>query len=278
MDWEAFAKRRKSVIKARGEWVGLLDENGELVCECPPYESMKAPTTRLSPESFEAKFRVDVGGMAHQIVDELVADGLGKQDEGLRLIPVMGPSRFIMVERESWRAVYRVQLTKAECDARLPHSLVVHGTDMLSELMFLPGWSAPGQVKGEFTLRDSDLGAKYEKPRLYAPVKMAVVADGFTFDGPADQVIRRMIRESLHATYGLFRVNDHPIMVADTSTGKPSKRLLLRPSDNSLWDEISAPAQMSGCVVKAHMWLPGDDPVTGLRLLKPSIVVEVLQQ
>ncbi|ARU46719.1 hypothetical protein [Corynebacterium silvaticum] len=278
MDWDAFAQRRKSVIKARGEWVGLLDENGEPVCECPPYELMKDPTTRLNPESFEAKFRVDIGGVAHQIVDELVADGLGRQDERLRLVPVMGPPRFVMVERESWRAVYRVQLTKAECDARLPHSLTVHGTDMLSELMLLPGWSAPGQVKGEFALQDSDLGARYEKPRMYAPVKMAVVADGFTFDGPADQVIRRMIRESLKATYGLFGVEDYPIVVADTSTGKPSKRLLLRPSDNSLWDEISTPAQMSGCVVKAHMWLPGDKPVAGLDLAKPSIVVEVLQQ
>lgn len=278
MDWRAFAKRRESVIKSRGEWVGLLDENGELLCECPPYESMKAPLTRLNPESFEAKFRVSTEGFVHQIVDELIADGLGAQDEGLRLVPVMGPSRFIMVERESWRAVYRVQLTKAECDARVPHSLTVHGTDMLSELMFLPGWSAPGQVKGEFKLQDSDLGSKYAKPRMYAPVKMAAVADGFTFDGPADQVIKRMIRESLQATYGLFGVEDWPVVVAETSTGKPSRRLLLRPSDNSLWDEISAPAQMAGCVVKARMWLPGDKNPVGLSLSKPSIVVEVLQQ
>ncbi len=279
-DWVAHAKHRRQVIEDRGEWIGLLSEDGVPICDMPPYVRIHAPTTRMNPESFQGDFEItSPQGFVHMCVDELVADGLGKVDAEGRLVPANAATRFIAVERNGLRKVFRVMFVVASSsDPIAPRILQVHGTDMLTELGFMPCWSIPGQVSGAFTRAVGDFGSQFSKPRYLAKLKMAAVADGFSVQGPADVTIRRLIKESLQATYKAFGVSDHPIQVADTSTGKPSPELIIRPEDRSIWEEISAPAAMAGCVIRCFMWLPEDPQPEGLHLSKPTVVVEVLQQ
>ncbi|MDT9411303.1 hypothetical protein [Corynebacterium rouxii] len=278
-DWESHRKHREQVQKDHGVWVGLLDENGVPICDFPPMEKLTAPATRMNPESCEGVFLTSAHGVVHQVVDELVADGLGVTDKEGRLVPSNGATRFMAVECPGIRRrVYQVRFVKASGGEDSPSRLAVHGTDMLTSLMFLPCWSIPGQVSAEFTRAVGDFGKQFSRPRYLAKLKMAAVADGFTVDGPAESTIRDLIKDSLAATYKAFGISDWPVQVSTRSSGKPSPRVLIRPTDQSIWDEISGPAAMSGCVVVAFMWLPGDKMPQGLSLSQPTIVVEVIQQ
>lgn len=278
-DWGAYNAHCASIIRDYGEYVGLLDEDGVPVCDMPPHVELVAPSTRLNPESFKGDFSImSPEGVLHQCVDEIIAGGFGEVDKEARLRPAHVKSRFIRVMRPGLSKVFRIVFAELSSnDPFAPHFLKVHGTDMLTELGFMPGWSIPGQVGAEFTRAVGDFGSQFSRPRYLAKVKMAAVADGFSLQGPADEVIRRFIRESLAATYAAFGMDDHPIQVSGVNTGKPSPDLIIRPEDRSIWEEISAPAAMSGVVVKCFMWFPGMPQPDGLHLSKPTVVVEVLQ-
>ena len=118
----------------------------------------------------------------------------------------------------------------------------------------------------------------FSRPRELAGMKMVTVADGATLDGPAEATIRRLIAESLAAAVRVAGITkDLPIQVATTPAGRPSPRILLRPTDGPLLEEIAQPAAAAGVIITARMWWPGDTPIVGLTLALPTVVVMVEQ-
>lgn len=286
--WLSHKAHRELVAADQGQWVGLLDENAEPLFDCPAPIDINAPETRGAPVSGDAQFEIsDEKGLLHPIVDELVSDSWGRADAEGHLIPSMGPTRYLVVERGSRRWTYRVTHSKLSAlDGDRPAALGVYGEDLLSKLNRIPMFSAPTTITGEFTRFDRDwvgdqsTAKLFSQPRDLQDLKMLTVADGATLDGPAEQVIRDAIAGSVAAA---FKAVGKPqtILVSTASSGISSPYLALTMNDSYLWDGLGALALQANVQVDVFLWLPGDGPVDGVPelegLTQPRTIVTVKQ-
>lgn len=279
MDWQSHKKHRAQVIADEGQWVGLADEGGVPLCDLPRLVSMDAPVRRGDASEGEVTMLVRTpSGHPHQVVDELIADGLGRVDAQGALVPNSEPSRWIVVERpggREGRRAYRVTHADVEGGTAGPSTLTAHLVDLLDKLNDFPAWSYPTSITGTWHRLDQDYATMFVHERDMSELQMAAAADGFVLSGPADQVIHRLISESLEASYRLAGITDDPPVVV-TPLGTPAgPPLLLRPSDDPLWETVASPALTAGVQVSADLWWPGDDPVPGHTLTLPTVVVTV---
>lgn len=285
LDWPAHRLHRQAVAQDQGQWIGLADENCQPLMTLPPPQSLTAPETRLAPQSVKATFGVrSRSGVVHPIVDELVAEQLGQTDAQGQLVSAVDRTRFLVVERPGIpRRAFKITHAVASGTGHAPAQLAVHGTDMLRMLSDIPAMSAPTTWTGEWTTftRDwagpEDQGILFDQPRDLAGIKLVTVADGATIEGPAEATIRRLITESLAAAFRVAGVDDHPVQVVPTPTGKTSPNIMIRPTDKPLWEEIAALCLAAGVRVSATMWWPTDPQPPGLALTLPTVVVRVEQ-
>ncbi|WP_257160411.1 hypothetical protein [Corynebacterium cystitidis] len=289
VDWDSHKAGREAAARDEGQWLGLFGNRMDPLMDFPPVVEVDAQWSRNTPVSFRALAPVrSLSGDVHPIVDELVADGLSKVDEQGRLVAVMNRSRFAVVERPGvQRRCYRVTHVVASGSWEAPEMIEVHGTCALSELLRHVAWSAPTTITGRFVRFERDwvgpeeVAATFEKPRDLQDMKMVTVADGVTLDGPADEVLRRLIKRSLEASWvasGITGVvDDPPIVVDPTGSRLASPYVLVRPNDEKLLDAVLPVAAAAGVNIKVGLWLPGDRPVPGLDLKGPKLVVRVEQ-
>lgn len=286
IDWTGHRRHREQTIADTGQWVGLLDADGNPLMDLPPVVSMVAPEARNDPGSLELTVLCrSRRGIIHPVVTELVAEQLGVLSPEGRLVPVADQTRFVAIERAGVpRRVYWVTHTVARGDADAPATLTLHGVGLTKLLSRFPAMSAPATWQQSFKRFERDwVGPEnttlvFSTPRQLAGMKMVTVADGATLDGPAEATIRRLIAESLDAAFRVAGITkDLPIQVATTPTGRPSPRILLRPTDGPLLEEIAQPAAAAGVIITARMWWPGDLPIVGLTLALPTVVVMVEQ-
>lgn len=286
IDWTTHRKHREQIIADTGQWVGLLDADGNPLMDLPPVVSMVAPEARNDPGSLELTVLCrSTRGIIHPVVTELVAEQLGVLSPEGKLVPVADRTRFVAIEREGVpRRVFWATHTVARGDAEAPATLTIHGVGLTKLLSRFPAMSAPTTWRSLFKRFERDwVGQEntkvtFSRPRELAGMKMVTVADGATLDGPAEATIRRLIAESLDAAFRVAGITkDLPIQVATTPTGRPSPRILLRPTDGPLLEEIAQPAAAAGVIITARMWWPGDPQATGLTLALPTVVVTVEQ-
>lgn len=289
IDWAKHKAHREQVMADHGQWMGLLDEDGVPIMSLPQVTDMDWPTTRGVIDSVSTTLHTRTPSQRpHGVVAELVADGLGNLDEIGRLEPNSGPTRMIALERPGMkRETMRVTHAEAEGDSLSPHTLTIHGITLNGTLDMLPCPSNPLSWTGDFTRFDRDwVGDEegtelFEKPRDLASFTMITVADGASVDGPAaDVVIHRIIDESLAAVHRVAGITDHPPYVAVLADRghRQSPRLILRPTDQTIWQEVGEAALVSGVAITADLWWPGDQPVPGHDLSLPTIVFTVKQE
>ncbi|MBG9310298.1 hypothetical protein ABMV07_01005 [Corynebacterium belfantii] len=288
-NWENHKKHRDQVIADQGQWLGLLDENATPMMDLPPVMEMRMPEATNDPASGMVKLRVQsASGIVHPVIHQLIADGLGKTDDVGRLVPLSEATRFIAIERAGSRRVFRVDFAVAEGGAGAPSVLAVHGTDMLKTLARFPAMSGPTTWTGKWTrfTRDwagpENVGVQFDKPRDLQDIKMVTVADGATEQGAAEPLIRKIISDSLAATWRAIGredlLADPPVQVDPNPSGRKSKNILIRPTDRSMWEELAPLAAAAGVSISAEMWWPTDAPISGLNLKSPTIVIKVEQR
>lgn len=288
-NWENHKKHRDQVIADQGQWLGLLDENATPMMDLPPVMEMRMPEATNDPASGMVKLRVQsASGIVHPVIHQLIADGLGKTDDVGRLVPLSETTRFIAIERAGSRRVFRVDFAVAEGGAGAPSVLAVHGTDMLKTLARFPAMSGPTTWTGKWTrfTRDwagpENVGVQFDKPRDLQDIKMITVADGATEQGAAEPLIRKIISDSLAATWRAIGredlLADPPVQVDPNPSGRKSKNILIRPTDRSIWEELAPLAAAAGVSISAEMWWPTDAPISGLNLKSPTIVIKVEQR
>ena len=287
IDWVKERAHHGQVVRDTGRWVGLLDENFVPLADLPELSSMVWPGVRGTINSVTTQVRVRTeSGRMHAVVAELVAQNLGKVDEVGRLVPVTGPARLLRMESPELKPrTMRITHTVAEGDALSPHTLTIHGVDLMGYLDMLPCPSNPLTWKNEFTRFERDWvgpeGAKelFAQPRDLTSTKMITVADGASVDGQADQVIYRLVSESIAAVHRVAGLaSDGPYAVVLEPARGPSPRLILRPTDQSIWQEVSEAALASGVSIRSDLWWPGDPQPTGLALKYPTVVFTIRQE
>lgn len=286
IDWDAHRLHRQQVAHDQGQWVGLLNENGEPLFDAPPMTNLSAPQFRNAPGSLRATFSTQSPrGIIHPIIDELIGEGLGQVDAEGALQISSEHTRFLAFERAGGaRRVYRVSHSVVSGLGEAPSLIEVHGNDLLKMLSLFSAMSAPTTWGDQWTTFTRDwVGPEgqeitFEHPRDLMGMKMVTVADGATIEGPAEPTIRRLISESLEASFRVAGVaDDPPIVVNPAGSGVPSPRVLIRPTDQILWEEVAPVAAAAGVVISASMWWPGDPAVSGLSLDKPTVIIDVKQ-
>lgn len=287
IDWVRHRRQREQYARDHGQWLGLVDQDGVPMVGLPQLSSMDWPETRGTPESIELSMRARTPKQrVHAAVDHLVAEKLGRVDAVGRLEPVSGPARLVALERPGIpRRAGKVTHVVADGDQIAPHTLTIHGVDLLGILDQLPCPSNPMSWTGEFTRFERDwVGppgeeAMFEQPRDLASTTMITVADGASVEGDADEVIFRLIDESLQAVYRVAGITSNPPYVAVLGERKAtSRRLILRPTDQTIWQEVGEAAYNSGVSIRAELWWPGDPQPVGQVLSRPTIVFTVTQE
>lgn len=290
-NWSGHQAHCNQVAQDLGEWVGLLDENFLPIMDLPQRIDMSWPDARGAIDSVMMRIRVRTpSGRLHAVVRELVAENLGVVDSYGELIPVTGPARFVHMEaadKDPW--TMRVTHVEVEGDAELPHTLTIHGVTMEAYLDLLPCPSNPVTWDGEYTRFNRDwVGPEGEQelftqPRDLSSCTMIAVADGASVDGDSDVVIHRLIKESIDAVHRVIdpeTLVDGPVYVAVLGERRAaSRRLILRPTDQTLWKEVGDAALASGVGIRADLWLPGSpQPSPDLTLTAPTIIFTVRQE
>lgn len=275
--WDRHRAHRAQVMADTGQWAGLADENGVPICDLPPLLEMDAPQVRGEPGELEVAMAVRPPlGQVHTVVDELVAEGLGQQDGEGRLVPLTDPTRFVVVERPGDRRAYRVTHVEVEGGWQSPATMLTHGVSVLDMLNDHPAWSYPISITGTWHRVNQDYAVNFERERDLQDVSMAASTDGFVISGPADEAIHRLISESLAASYRAVGVTDHPIRVVPLQPAAGSPQVLIRPTDDPLWETVSATALAAGVTVTADLWWPGDtNPGLDPAPVAPTIIITV---
>ena len=260
--WGSWQAHIREKIRTEGQWVGLADENWEPICDLPAVIEMNGGGTRLSAAELTVKLPAVSGGVAHLVVDELVAGDLGVFSEDGRLVPNMRAARNIILDRgNGFRQAYFITHTLAEGGADAPSVITVFGQDLLGLLAATPCPSVPRKWGNEpMRSWEQDAGGKYSKPRFYGAVEMADELDGYTMHGPAVQVIKTLVQDSIDAICRQMGWAQ-PHMVVDWAVGGQSPEVLIQVNDQMLWEAIAEPARLAGVTVTAHLWWPGDDPI-----------------
>lgn len=286
--WVSFNRHRAEVVATNGQWMGLLNENGEFVCDLPPAVSMKAPALRGAAGALELTIQVvGEGRWLHPVVAELVGDFYTLQAAEGYLVPNEKRTRFVVIEREGIRFGYRVEFVQLIGSGDRPTMMTIHGTELVKVLARFPSISRPESwlanlgVWADRTSAWSGVGeekVQFRRPRQLRNIEMGKAAFRRTLWDFADKVIIAHLIRSLSAAYRMAGIGrDQPVQVEETRSGVPSPMTYLQISDKSLWDDLAPVAAEAGVTIAARWWFPGDPQPEGLQLRRPTIVISVIQ-
>lgn len=264
MDLDQWRSHIDYVVATEGQWIGLLDEDGWPLLDFSAVVNVQAPETRMSASSVEVTVDVSAGG-GRRLLDELIADGLGKQEPNARLVPAVGAARFICLTRQAGeRIVARVVHTVVAGGAS-PVTMTVHGTDLTEGLAWWPCPSAPQYWRNarfsDWTTDASYL--QYRKARSLAKVQFSTDTLATTKRGTARDLIRDIIQDSFDAVNAARGWSGDPHAFVDYGqTGRDmSPEVLIRIDDSYVWDTVAPTALQSGVSIEVDLWWPGDAPV-----------------
>lgn len=261
-DWNSVQTSVKQVIRDRGQWIGLLNEDWEPIAELEPTLFQETDTRLAAPEVSLTLPGRDSGSRVSLAVDELVAEDLGVFDERGYFRAKNDVARSICVAREGYRQAFFIPYLDAE-GQRAPESLTVEAAGLLSLLEAWPCPSIPESWRGQWSTETGDAGVeKYDRERELSLVEMATRADGYTVNGPAEPTIQNLIQDSLDAVNSHMGWTADPHMVVDmASTGRTSPEVMIRVEDDLVLPTVDESARLAGVNISVDLWWPGDETV-----------------
>lgn len=263
MSAEAYQSHVAAMIADTGQWVGLLDENWQPLCDAPPLVEFKAGGQRLDTAECEAVFHAG-GKRLHPLISELVAEDLGVFSERGNLIPANTKARSLCIQRGDYSTRQAYFITHATCSGGVerPELIRVHGQDLLGLLAATPCPSVP--IAWDTTpLRSwrEDAGGEYQRELTYGQVKMADALDGYTMAGEAISTLETLIQDSVDALCRKLGWSSPHIVVDVDQSERPDDQILIKVQDQSVWEALVEPARVSGVTLSCFLWWPGDPPI-----------------
>lgn len=278
-DWILFHKTKQKKLEQWGKAVYLLDGNGQPICEIAEYTDLSAPQADGEISSLKMSIPVRNFHGHHPVVDELIADNLGQQDEEGRLSIVKRSTRMIYIEdADGMRFCYRITHCVASGGHDYPTQLEINGVDTVAVLSRLPAFSVRLSIKGEWKTLENDYGAKFKKNRDIQTFQVAKVADGFTKKGKADETIHLVIEQSLEALYKAFGItdeNEKPYSVELEHSGIESPNVLIVLNDDDILSTVKKTAESAGVGIRSSFIFPYEE---GTTITKPQIKFIVSQR
>lgn len=267
-EWWTYKAHMYAVARREGACYVLLDNNGEPVGEFTP---ISVDSTQTNLDFGETTFTVglgDGGGFWNPVVEAYFPLWrLGGYDGDSPLDPGVGVEFLLMIQGpggERDRQVFTVEYVTLDGDEQGPETLTLHAMDILAALQFCPCPSVPATWKEPYRTWNNDAGKPYRVGRELSPMQMATMATNHTLRGPAVPIISRVIQESLDARDRVRGWLDDPSEVVELPLRKfqlMGPEVLVRRTDDSVWDTIAPVCRNTGVTVTARMWLPGDKDI-----------------
>lgn len=270
------------VVETDGEWVGILDGEGEPLWELEAFE-YDVSTRNLDVAEGTLTVPVVTGdGTFHPLVTAFFGAGFGT-DAGAILQPGENLGYMLCVQKPGGiegRMVSTISYPTLEPgpDGE-PATLTFETMELLGELNFVLAASIPDTWGAQpFERWDGDQGGAYKVARELAPIEVATtswvlttapkqtgtVDVRHTVSGPAVQRISEVIQDSLDAADRLDGTLDNPAFVVSPGEGdSPVVRIARR--DEPVWGTVADTARLAGVGLSARLWWPGDAPVRTLK-------------
>lgn len=277
-EWRGFHTVKQKRLAESDKVVYLLDGNGEPLLEIAEYRDLSAP--QADGESASAKLIVPIRsefGQDHPLISELIAEDLGTQDEEGRLVVATQKTRMLLVEHQNGiRFCYRITHCVAKGGQAYPAEIEINGVETTSILSRLPAFSVPHSAKhAKVRTYKNDFARNFKKERHIAGIRMGHVLDGYTKEGPADEIITEIIRESLDALAGIFshfEKGQFPYAV-ERIPGGTSPRALIPVRDEDILSTVEKTAQAAGVGITSRIVFPYEEGNNGITAPQIKFVV-----
>ena len=159
VNWDAHKAHRTAVMKAHGQWVGILDRNWEPIMTVEDWESATWEALFGDTGSMSMEFLGHLpDGSRNPVVETLLMADLTELDNPASMEQLFHSGIHIAVERPGLaRRVYKVSSLTPEGGRDYPTSLKVEGLDMIEHLKHLPLWADPSNRSKIVQLQFSDI-------------------------------------------------------------------------------------------------------------------------
>ena len=258
VDWVAHKAHRTAVMKAHGQWVGILDRNWEPIMTIEDWESATWERLFGDTGSMPMKFLGHLpDGSRNPVVETLLMADLTELDNPASVEQLFHSGIHIAVERPGLaRRVYKVSSLTPEGGRDYPTTLTVEGLDMIEHLKHLPLWADPSNRSKIVQLQFSDIqqGSVEDVSRKLIGRNLI----GYQQPSLLSSMFSWTDNYSDPSTWRGFNPNLHNLICSPIKSGLPSEWCVIDARWDNAWDLISASWKAAGVLPVVDLWLPGD--------------------
>ena len=258
VNWDAHKAHRTAVMKAHGQWVGILDRNWEPIMTVEDWESATWEALFGDTGSMEMEFLGHLpDGSRNPVVETLLMADLTELDNPASMEQLFHSGIHIAVERPGLsRRVYKVSSLTPEGGRDYPTSLKVEGLDMIEHLKHLPLWADPSNRSKIVQLQFSDIqqGSVEDVSRKLIGRNLI----GYQQPSLLSSMFSWTDNYSNPSTWRGFNPQLHNLICSPIKSGLPSEWCIIDARWDNAWDLISASWKAAGILPVVDLWLPGD--------------------
>lgn len=258
VDWVGHRAHRHAVMKAQGQWVGILDRNWEPVLTIEDWESATWGAVFGDTGSMEMQLLGHLAdGSRNPAVEALLMADLKELDNPASMEQLFHSGIHIAVERPGLaRRVYKVTSLTPEGGVDYPTRLTVAGADMVEHLKHLPLWADPSNRSKIVQLQFADIqqGSVEDVSRKLIGRNLI----GYQQPSLLSSMFSWTDNYSNPSTWRGFNPQLHNLICSPVKSGLPSEWCIIDARWDNAWDLISASWQAAGVLPIVDLWLPGD--------------------
>ena len=277
-EWVGWRDHIDRVVDTDGEWVGILNGEGEPLWELEAYAYDVSSRNLDVTDGTLTVPVVTKDGDYHPLVTAFFGDGFGTNSASI-LQPGENLGYMLCVQHPGGvegRMVSTISYPTLEPgpDGE-PATLTFQTMELLGELNFRLAASIPETWGAQpFKRWERDQGKVYKVARDLSPLEIATTSWVLTtapkqtdtvnvkhnLSGPAVERISDVIQKSLDAADKLDGTTGDPAFVVSPGGGT-SPRVRIARRDEPVWGTVAETARLAGVSLSARLWWPGDEPV-----------------
>ena len=273
VDWEGEKRRRENIVRARGQYAGILDKDFVPVMDIEDWESASWGETYQDTGNMQLVLNGEVApGVQNPVVRYLMQTGSSDPDG------VFHDAVTIVVERPGYggtvRRFYRVLDIVAEGGRDYPQKVTVTGLDGIEYLKHLPLWADPSNRSKIVQIQFED---KQQGDAEWVSRKLI----GRNLIGYQQESV---LRDNRWMTDGYSKPERwepiisefHRIICSPIESGLPSEWCVVSARWDNAWDLLKPTWEAAGILPIVTLWLPGDaQPFPEhTTLTLPTVVVD----
>ena len=258
VDWTRHKAHRARVMKAHGQWVGILDKDWNPIMDVEDWVSADWPGVFANTGQMTMKFNgLLPDGSRNPAVEALLMADLGNLDDPASTEQLFHSGIHIAVERPGLaRRVYKVLDLMPEGGQDFPKTLEVTGLSLVEHLKHLPAWADPSNrskiVQWQFSDIQSgsaeDVSRKIVGRNLIGYQQPSLLRNMFSWTDSY----------SNPSEWTGFQPDMHAIICSPIKSGLPSEWSVVAARWDNSWDLLKATWDAAGILPTVELWLPGD--------------------